>query len=334
MDRRRALSQRPATSEEIEVWSMASKKIAAFRDGYNDPSSREAIDRVNRSISAWPSMSGEDGEPMESFETVKKTYEKISKGLGKIKSTADAEVKAIDEALDALSILMAMRKAPENPSQQDKRKRNRAASPLQTPATSTPTSLSRLPMPKGDRDRASEGSVTSTGQTKSDSKSKLKFYHKQFPLQPGRKVAFFPVTASTKASSATGAEVPDQKFWMLAVVTRCINQGRGGYEVQDAEMQDDGQPGQLFTTIQKYLMPLADPDAAPNSPMHPSSYPDFPAGHFVLALYPDTSCFYRAKVAEDREKGFNKPYRVRFDDDEDQTHTVPAHWVVDFPGYF
>lgn len=72
---------------------MASKKIAAFRDRYNDPSSRDAIDRVNRSISAWPSMSGEDGEPMESFETVKKTYEKISKGLGKIKSTADAENK-------------------------------------------------------------------------------------------------------------------------------------------------------------------------------------------------------------------------------------------------
>ncbi len=82
-------------------------------------------------------------------------------------------------------------------------------------------------MPKGDRDRTSEGSVTSTGQTKSDSKSKLKFYYKQFPLQPGRKVAFFPAaTPSTKASSA---EVPDQKVWMLAVVTRCIIQERNKF---------------------------------------------------------------------------------------------------------
>lgn len=54
---------------------------------------KEAIDRVNRSISAWPSLSGEDGEPMESFETVKKTYEKISRGLGQVKSNAEAESK-------------------------------------------------------------------------------------------------------------------------------------------------------------------------------------------------------------------------------------------------
>ncbi len=66
----------------------------------------------------------------------------------------------------------------------------------------------------------------------------------------------------------------------------------------------------LYTTIQKYLMPLADLDAPPNSPLHPSSYPDFPAGHFVLALYPDTSCFYRAKVAEDREKVGSCPIGV------------------------
>ena len=130
MDRRRALSQRPATSDgeywfnfafeltfsrclvcwnpellnatqiwalafpmrfpEIQVWGHASTKLVSFRDRYNEQTTREAIDRVNRSISAWPTMSGED-EPMESFETVKKTYEKLSKGLHKIKSTAEAE---------------------------------------------------------------------------------------------------------------------------------------------------------------------------------------------------------------------------------------------------
>jgi len=187
-------------------------------------------------------------------------------------------------------------------------------------------------MAKGDRDRASEGSVTSTGNPKTDSKSKMKFYYKQFPLQAGRKVAYNPAGTGTKANSANSGEHGDQKEWILAVVTRCIHQERNRYEVQDAEMQDDGQPGQLFTAVQKSLVPLADPDAPPNSMLHPSSYPDFPASHIVLALYPDTSCFYRARVTEDREKGSNKPYRLRFDDDEDQIHAVPAHWVVDFPG--
>ncbi len=30
--------------------------------------------------------------------------------------------------------------------------------------------------------------------------------------------------------------------------------------------------------------------------MHLNAYPEFPAGSTVMALYPDTSCFYRAEV--------------------------------------
>jgi len=40
----------------------------------------------------------------------------------------------------------------------------------------------------------------------------------------------------------------------------------------------------------KSIIPLPDPNAAF------SSYQDFPAGSTVMALYPDTSCFYRAEV--------------------------------------
>jgi len=40
----------------------------------------------------------------------------------------------------------------------------------------------------------------------------------------------------------------------------------------------------------KSIIPLPDPNAAF------SSYLDFPAGSTVMALYPDTSCFYRAEV--------------------------------------
>ena len=86
-----------------------------------------------------------------------------------------------------------------------------------------------------------------------------------------------------------------------------------------------------------------------------SLHPIFPAGSTVLALYPDTSCFYRAqvisippsdkashdKVSHDANSSFfslnryqtslNKYYRVKFEDDEDMIHNVPAHFVVQFP---
>ena len=38
--------------------------------------------------------------------------------------------------------------------------------------------------------------------------------------------------------------------------------------------------------------------APPDSAAHPNAYPAFSAGSTVMALYPDTSCFYRAEVIE------------------------------------
>ena len=105
------------------------------------------------------------------------------------------------------------------------------------------------------------------------------------------------------------------------------------------------------------MIPLPDPEAPANSHSHPNSYPVFGAGSTVMALYPDTSCFYRAEVTEVvtapregrvsraislchlcltlRFTSQNMPkqqYRVRFEDDDDQIHTVPAQWVVEWPG--
>jgi hypothetical protein len=54
----------------------------------------------------------------------------------------------------------------------------------------------------------------------------------------------------------------------------------------------------LYITSQRNMIPLPDPDAAPGSPSHVSSYPEFPPGSTVMALYPDTSCFYRAEVIQ------------------------------------
>ena len=76
-----------------------------------------------------------------------------------------------------------------------------------------------------------------------------------------------------------------------------------------------------------------------------------------MALYPDTSCFYRAEVvASPRDiqpagrvgdsirtkpthdvhygrQGSSTPtYKLKFEDDDDQEHLVSAQWVVEWPG--
>lgn len=44
------------------------------------------------------------------------------------------------------------------------------------------------------------------------------------------------------------------------------------------------------------IIPLPDKDAPQGSPAHLGAYQEFHTGATVMALYPDTSCFYRAEV--------------------------------------
>lgn len=84
--------------------------------------------------------------------------------------------------------------------------------------------------------------------------------------------------------------------------------------MQDPEPQEDGSPGQsvsyfnvlssyidvrsnrTYNTTLRAIIPLPDPSAQPDSAEHLNAYPLFTAGSTVMALYPDTSCFYRAEV--------------------------------------
>jgi SAGA-associated factor 29 len=151
------------------------------------------------------------------------------------------------------------------------------------------------------------------------------------PLQPGRKVAFRP----PKDPGNT-----DENEWIIAIVTRVINAKDGKYEVQDAEPQEDGQPGQVYVAMSKLLVPLPDQGALPGSPAHLSSYPIFPVNSTVLALYPDTSCFYRAEVIEaptdisSASSKYDPTYKVRFDDDDMPSQVVTAYRVVQCPAHF
>lgn len=84
---------------EIQWWSQATLKLNAFRDTYSNPATVDAMARVNRAISAWPDVSGENGEPPAAIETVKATYKKLSSGLTEIKESADLEIKYGDHLL-------------------------------------------------------------------------------------------------------------------------------------------------------------------------------------------------------------------------------------------
>jgi SAGA-associated factor 29 len=108
------------------------------------------------------------------------------------------------------------------------------------------------------------------------------------------------------------------------------------------------------------MIPLPDKDASPGTPAHISAYQEFPTGATVMALYPDTSCFYRAEVVASPkdiptqgrvsvsdcrsiaksvrtatdlvQNSGTTYYKLKFEDDDDQEHMVSTAEVVEWPG--
>ncbi|KAI0926963.1 hypothetical protein AcW1_007659 [Taiwanofungus camphoratus] len=359
MASRRGTSKRPASSEEIEYWSHAAAALSKLSSMYTNPTGIETVGRVNRLLSAWPT---DDILPAEGYDSVKSIYKKLTSGLQEIKTNAEQDAQAILHVIEHLDVLIALRKAseavPPGPhflavditqhhislSLSEKRnKRPRVHSPpaALAPAPAVPNPAAR-PVSITVPPRTSVGPQQPIPFSR-EPKARREALAKQLPLQEGRKVAFHPPQNASKASDGAGNGKDEE--WILAVVTKCINQDKNRYEVQDPEPQEDGQPGQCYNTTLRAIIPLPDPTAPPDSAAHLNAYPEFTTGSTVMALYPDTSCFYRAEVVasprdmqpSDRAGQSSKQtpipmYKLKFEDDDDQEHCVPAQWVVEWPG--
>ncbi|KAG0097551.1 hypothetical protein BGZ93_002485 [Podila epicladia] len=96
------------------------------------------------------------------------------------------------------------------------------------------------------------------------------------------------------------------------------------YRVEDDEADDSGKKMTYTLSTRSVIMIVDDQDAVP----------EFPAGHTVLALYPSTTCFYKAVVVQppSKNKDYATPvYRIKFDDDGGSERTAPPRMVLDMP---
>jgi SAGA-associated factor 29 len=80
---------------------------------------------------------------------------------------------------------------------------------------------------------------------------------------------------------------PDEQDWILGRVMRVIGEGKSRrYEVQDP-FPDEGSVNPLFKSSASQMVPI---------PPEGTALEDYEVGKRVLALYPDTTTFYRAEV--------------------------------------
>ncbi|KAF9940394.1 SAGA HAT/Core module component [Mortierella alpina] len=104
--------------------------------------------------------------------------------------------------------------------------------------------------------------------------------------------------------------------WILARVLS-YSAEKNKYLVEDDEADDYGKKMSVIMIVDDQ-----------------ESVSEFPAGHTVLALYPSTTCFYKAMVVQppSKNKDYATPlYRIKFDDDEGNERTAPPRMVLDMP---
>ncbi|VDK17556.1 unnamed protein product [Anisakis simplex] len=114
----------------------------------------------------------------------------------------------------------------------------------------------------------------------------------------------FPDFAAIKIGSEVAAYV--NEIWMLSEIVS-VNESNGVYEVKDVD--DDIQNKSKYLVKRNRLIPLPNWRADPQRDAHAL----FPTNSVVLALYPQTTCFYKGVVEWIPEKAADD-YLVAFED--------------------
>lgn len=144
----------------------------------------------------------------------------------------------------------------------------------------------------------------STGTAQSQMKSKVNF-------SKGDAVAF-------RSKQVSASESVD---WILGEVAQVIGDGKTRrYKVMDIEPEESSKQRE-FRTSASNMIPIA-PEA------QAESLPPWEAGKIVLALYPQTTTFYRAEVINTREGKVN----LRFEGESDSAtqQQVERRFVVEY----
>ncbi|KAJ3294538.1 hypothetical protein HK104_003502 [Borealophlyctis nickersoniae] len=169
--------------------------------------------------------------------------------------------------------------------------------------------------------------ATENGMDNKRKKRKIEEKPKMSTPSGSKKAKIMEEPPSTILLAGTQVAVrPMNQDWLLAIVLRWMPE-KGKYEVEDAE-DDEEKPG----TRKKYIFP---PKLVIPIPTEVSRKNEFPPGTDVLALYPASTCFYKAVVVlqPSKNKHSDSPgtYIVKFEDDGDHERFVEASMVFKSP---
>lgn len=113
----------------------------------------------------------------------------------------------------------------------------------------------------------------------------------------------------------------EENIWILAVV-RSYKSNTRNYEVQDV----DEEQSKIYILSKRHVVPLPTHRANPETDQSAL----FPLRSIVLAVYPQTTCFYRAMVT-DQPKTAQQDYTLLFEEEAGdfiEPASVPQRYVI------
>ncbi|KAF9980701.1 hypothetical protein BGZ65_004777 [Modicella reniformis] len=127
-----------------------------------------------------------------------------------------------------------------------------------------------------------------------------------------------------QVAARTPKDKDKNELWILAKVLS-YSAEKNKYVVEDDEADESGKKMTYTLHARSVIMITDDLE----------DVPEFSAGHTVLALYPATTCFYKAIVIQPpstkNKDSSTGHYKIKFDDDEGIERTAPPRMVLDMP---
>ncbi|KAI8089902.1 SGF29 tudor-like domain-containing protein [Halteromyces radiatus] len=142
---------------------------------------------------------------------------------------------------------------------------------------------------------------------------------------PSKKVKthILPPGTSVAARQPTQKDSRNEE-WILATVLQ-FHPDKNKYHVEDVDHDEFGQ-------TQRYMLPSRQVIPIPDAIEH---RPEFPPGRHVLALYPGTTCFYKAIVmsppSKNKDNNAIGMYKVQFEDDNNEVKYANPERVLEMP---
>ncbi|CAG8435762.1 6220_t:CDS:2 [Diversispora eburnea] len=118
-------------------------------------------------------------------------------------------------------------------------------------------------------------------------------------------------------------ELDEEENWILAKII-CFHDKVREYEVEDIDKMKNEKHGKQFMVSMKNVIELPGPGGY---------LQEFPRSHRVIALYPNTTCFYKASIIipPSKQNIRTQYYLISFDNDNDAVRHVDAQYVLDAP---